>query len=448
MKVKFGIKNEMKKILIISLLFVTIISAFCNCFGFQIGTQQLRLLKQCEVYIKRNGIDQNVPFVVYQKDGRTVYPAYCVNPELHGIGYNGTPEYSVVGNTKLDNEVIWKTLINGYPYKSIIDLNVANEEEAYTATKLAVYAVMFNRNVSEYTSANTDAGRRTLQAFIKIVNDARNSHEILKDNNKISVIPNSQEWQIDEINSNYVSKNYSIKSLVKNGEYTIQVQGNLPEGSMITNLENNPQNTFNITENFKILIPINKLTEKGKFTIIANANIETKPVVYGKSTIADKQSYAISGFMMEDSQGVLEENTLKNITKIQVVKKEYGTEKRLSGVKFNLLDSNKSIVKEGMVTNENGEIIIDMLIPGKYYLQEIETLQEYNLYKDLIEIDIKFNEEVEVIVNNTLKSVSEISNNVDIIEVTQNSTETLYNVDKETTYLKNNEVKKLPVTGY
>jgi len=89
-----------------------------------------------------------------------------------------------------------------------------------------------------------------------------------------------------------------------------------------------------------------------------------------------------------------------------------------------------------------------MLKPGKYYLQEIETLEEYNLYKDLIEIDIKFNEEVEVIVNNTLKSVSEISNNVDIIEVTQNSTETLYNVDKETTYLKNNEVKKLPVTGY
>ena len=196
------------------------------------------------------------------------------------------------------------------------------------------------------------------------------------------------------------------------------------------------------------MTPINNLADKGSFSIIANANIETKPIVYGKSTIADKQSYAISGFMLEETQGVLEENTLKNITKIEVIKKEYGTEKRLAGVKFNLLDSNKNILKENLITNENGEIVIDMLKPGKYYLQEIETLEEYNLYKDLIEIDIKFNEEVEVIVNNTLKSVSEISNNVDIIEVTQNSTETLYNVDKETTYLKNNEVKKLPVTGY
>lgn len=438
----------MKKILIMSLLFVTIIGAFCNCFGFQIGTQQLRLLEQCEVYMQYNGRDQNVPFVVYQKDGRTIYPAYCVNPELHGIGYNGEPEYSVVGDTKLDNEVIWKTLINGYPYKSIIDLNVATEEEAYTATKLAVYAVMFNRNVSDYTAVNTDAGRRTLQAFLKIVNDARNSKEVLRDNNKISIISNSPEWQVDEINNNYVSKIYSVKSLVKNGEYTVQTQGNLPDGSIITNLENEEQSTFKISENFKILIPINKLEEKDNFTIIANANIETKPIVYGKSTIADKQSYAISGFLMEDSQGILEENTLKNITKIEVVKKEYGSEKRLSGVKFNLLDSNKNVIKEGLETNENGEIIIDMLTPGKYYLQEVETLEEYNLYNDLIEIDIKFNEEVEVIVNNTLKSVSEITNNVDIIEVTQNSTETSYNVDKETTYLKNNSVKKLPVTGY
>lgn len=442
------IKNKMKKILIISLLFVTILSAFGSCFGFQIGTQKLRLLRQCDVYMKRNGIDQNVPFVVYQKDQFTQYPAYCVNPELHGIGYNGTPEYSVEGNTKLDNEVIWKTLINGYPYKTVVDLNVASNEEAYTATKLAIYAVMFNRDVAEYTAVNTDAGRRTLQAFIKIVNDARNSKEVLKDNNKISIIPSTQEWQVDEINSNYVSKIYSVKSLVKNGEYTVQAQGNMPEGSIVANLNNEEQNVFKISENFKILIPINKLTEKNKFNIMANANIETKPIVYGKSTIADKQSYAISGFMMEETQGVLEENTLKNITKIEVIKKEYETEKRLSGVKFNLLDSNKNIVKEDLITDENGQIIIDMLIPGKYYLQETETLKEYNLYKDLIEIDIKFNEEVEVIVNNTLKSVSEINNKVDIIEVTQNSTETSYNVDKETKYLKNNQVKKLPVTGY
>ena len=82
----------MKKIFIVSLLFIIIVSIFYTSFGFQIGTQKLKLLKQCEVYIKHNNIDQNVPFVVYQKDGRTIYPAYCVDPQLHGIGYDGTPE--------------------------------------------------------------------------------------------------------------------------------------------------------------------------------------------------------------------------------------------------------------------------------------------------------------------------------------------------------------------
>ena len=131
-----------------------------------------------------------------------------------------------------------------------------------------------------------------------------------------------------------------------------------------------------------------------------------------------------------------EENCLKNITKIRIIKKEYGSEKRLKDVKFNLLDLNKNVIKENLITDENGEIIIDELFPGKYYIQETETLEGYNLYKDLIPVDIKFNEEIEIIVNNTTKSKSEITNEVNTIQVLQKETET-----------KNTITKKLPVTG-
>ena len=35
-----------------------------------------------------------------------------------------------------------------------------------------------------------------------------------------------------------------------------------------------------------------------------------------------------------------------------------------------------------MVTNEKGEIHLENMIPGTYFLQETETLENYNLYTD------------------------------------------------------------------
>ena len=241
-----------------SLLFIIIASTFYNCFAFDIGTKELVLLKQCEKYLRYQGNERTAPFVVYRKDGK-IYPAYCINPECIGIGTNGVTAYMVDGSTRLENEVLWKVITNGYPYKSLEELGVATAEEAYTATKFAVYTFIESRNPADYTAENTDAGRRTLNAYLKIVNDAKNSKDILKDNNKISITSSNKEWEVDPINNKYVSKTYNINALVKNGTYKIEIEGNIPQGIMITNTQNNIQSTFNVKENFKILIPINSL---------------------------------------------------------------------------------------------------------------------------------------------------------------------------------------------
>ena len=71
------------------------------------------------------------------------------------------------------------------------------------------------------------------------------------------------------------------------------------------------------------------------------------------------------------------EDYFKNITKIVVIKKEYGTEKRLEGIKFNLLDKDKNVVYENLSTDENGEIHLSNMIPGKYYLKETQNAPEH-----------------------------------------------------------------------
>ena len=130
------------------------------------------------------------------------------------------------------------------------------------------------------------------------------------------------------------------------------------------------------------------------------------------------------------------------------MKKEDGSEKRLKDVKFNLLDENKNIISNNLVTNDNGEIILENIVPGKYYISEVETLEGYNLYTDLIEVNLDFNEEFQVIVNNSLKEKTEIDKKYENVEVTSKYTETAYNVENNNTLKKDNTIKKLPVTGY
>ena len=164
--------------------------------------------------------------------------------------------------------------------------------------------------------------------------------------------------------------------------------------------------------------------------------------------------------MYEESISNITEDYFKNITKLQIIKQEYGTNNRLAGVKFNLLDSEKNIYKDNLETNENGEIIIDNMLPGKYFIQETETLAGFNLFTDLIEIDIDLNEECAVTVNNSLKEVKELDKEFEKVEVVPKYTETVQNVEKVAEIKKINSITdvtneslvekqaKLPVTGY
>lgn len=456
----------MKKIIISSIILVTLISMFSNCFAFEVGRKDLVSLGSCEIYLEHEGTPKHTDYVVYKKDGNE-YPAYCIDPELSGIGTGGIGNYAVDVSTKFKDVKLWRAIINGYPYKSISELGVANKHEAFSATKFAIYTIYYNMDPSYYAPVNTEAGRRTYQALLKIVEAARKSTET-PDNNQISVVADSEVWNIDS--KEYVSKIYSLNSKVTEGEYSINVTGDLPNDFKLTDLKNNEKNSFTIGEKFKITIPIKELNQNGKFKLDVKANIKTKPVLYGKTTIAGTQNYAITGFMYEDATCSYSENYLKNLTKLTIIKKEYGTEKRLENVKFNLLDENKNVLIENLITDENGKILLENMLPGKYYISEIETLDGYNLYTDLIEINLDFNEEFEVIVNNSLKDKTEINKKFENVEVSSKSTENVYNVEnsntkinkdntenkttltnKDTTQnnttIKNN-IKKLPVTGF
>ncbi len=428
--------NRIKtKIFIITLLFLISISTFYNSFAFEIGEKSLVSLGECERYLTYNGNPVKTTYIALEKDGRH-YPAYCLDVTKPGIE---TTSYTVNGGSKIQDVNVWRAIINGFPYKSVAELGAANEQEAFTATKHAVYTMLYNRDTSSYGAVNTDSGRRTYQIYLNIVNNARNSSENMVQNPEVGIESESQNWTIDSKDANCVSKIYHLISNVPSGNYEIKLSGSIPEETKITNMNNKEKSNFGVGEKFKIIIPIQNMLKEDKFEIEAKANLETKPVVYGSTSVPGTQDYALTGYTFETLETKLTEKYFKNITKLTVVKKEYGTENRLAGVKFQLLNSNKEVVKDELITDDNGEIVLENMLPGKYYLKETETLENYNLYTDLAEIDLDLNEEYEFTLNNVVKEVKEYEKTFEVVEVSPS-----YEVEKYE--VKN--IKKLPVTGY
>ena len=96
-----------------------------------------------------------------------------------------------------------------------------------------------------------------------------------------------------------------------------------------------------------------------------------------------------------------------------------------SEVEFELLNQDLETVYTGLKTDKDGKITIDNLIPGLYYLNETKTLDGYELYTQLIKVELDLNQEATITVNNKKEEKPQI----------------------ETRTKTSKEVKKLPVTG-
>ena len=336
------------------------------------------------------------------------------------VGVSGTnPSYDVSVEEAIKDVNLWRILINGYPYKTIEELGVANKEEAFTATKQAVYTYIHGNQLSDYEAIG-DAGIRTLNALYKIVNDANNSSEI-QISNKIDIKPIQETWEQDNLELNYVSKKYKVSANTTIDKYKVKVtdENNQEiEGIQITDENNTVKEEFEANEIFKILIPIKNMKEDRIINIDTETKIETKPILYGRANNPNLQDYALTASTYEDGKGNIQDKYNKNETKLIIIKQDENTQEKLQGVEFQLLDENKNVIYTNLQTDSNGVIEIENLIPGKYYIKETRTISGYEIYEDLIEVDISLNEEITVTVNNNKNEEPKIEKAMEEKQVT------------------------------
>ncbi len=412
--------NKIKK----GILAIFMLSIILTNSVFAAETLNVKAIKECPVLLQYGNIKIGTTLAKVNINDKE-YPVYCLDVSKPGVAIGKLPEYNVTLKDTIENQEVYRAIINGYPYKTIEELGVKTEEEAFTATKQAVYSMLYNRNVDEYSAINTEAGHRTYNAYRNIVLAARGSNKVYE--NAKFELKADKEWKKDEENK-YLYKNVEVNANLKSN-FDIKLEGDknnifkLEKEEIVGKEKDNKKEKYILKIDLK---DINKFNILGKeifknLKLTATAEVETNSVYLGKEETGTRQDYAISGVRFKGK----EERSLnidipKNETKIRIVKISKEEDKKLENVKFELFDKeNKSLGIK--TTNKNGEIIYENLIPGKYYLKEIEAKAGYNKLNDLIEIEVKYGEEKEVKVNN--EKIKIIVNN-------------------------KKEVKKLPKTGY
>lgn len=405
-----------KAMAVVSMLILSALGFINSVYATNINTANIYAVRDCGNLLTYKGTPVKVTYVEYINEGNH-YPAYCMDKTKVGAETNS---YNVSIEGAVNDVGLWRRIINGYPYKSIQELGVANAQEAFTATKQAIYCYIHGNNPSDY-GAIGEAGQRTLNAMHTIINNAQNSKES-KISSTIKINKNSDSWKQDENEKNYVSKVYSVSAGVNIQNYKIILsrKNNQDIGEIkLTDIDNKTKTEFNPNEKFKILVPIKEMKEKGNFELKVEAKISTKPVLYGIAPNSSYQDYALTGATYEDGTGNIQDEYFKNETKIIILKQDEDTNEKLEGVEFELLDENKNVVYNGLKTDKDGKINIENIVPGRYYIKETNTKDGYLRFEDLIKIDINLNEQMTVTVNNKKEEKPKIETSKNTTEVSK-----------------------------
>ena len=325
--------------------------------------------------------------VKYTAPNGKKYPAYCINKELPGVGEQ--ENYSVTVNDLLDNNEIWRVIKNGYPYKSPSQLGLENEEDAFIATKQAVYCIIYNIEPTTYYISADDVehggtderGDKIKNVIVNLVNYARNNAESYSEGNFEIFKTDAKE---DNINNSYISSTYTVNSNFDINQFDVSIPNEVPKGTIITDINNKEKTTFLKGEKFKILIPksvlsntwnkdnISWISSNINFNISVKAQLKTYPILYGKTTIPGTQNYLLTAEAFEDKEEITNFEYETKGGMVEIVKTtsdynywiDYNANLPLKGAKYELKrkDINKTI--KMLETNKNGKFNVSRITIG------------------------------------------------------------------------------------
>ena len=380
-------------------------------------------------YLTMNGSvkEQHYTYYNYQsaQTGETKeIPAYCVDPRLYGVPAKvpeGTPIHYSAESTITDPKLCG-IITNGYPHMTLNDLGLQSVDEAYYATKTAVWIYLLgNWTISglginpNLTGADKEAAQRVLQATKIIYQRGMYWNEMYSP--KLTATPDRSTAYAATING---EECYQQIFVIDSDTWALtpvmlSLEEGAPAGTKIMSMDNSEISQIILSTErtsgagyqgqVKVVYPKSAVEgQTGTCQLVLNASVVEYKLFYAHTLEADKygnlQNYildtdpntpvtatAISSYSSEPDtpddpedpgDPTPDESTLK------IVKLEAGTEKPLAGAEFRVLYPNGNVYgvfhtdSSGMITlpiNVFGNYTVTETVPPKYHLLPEHTTQ-------------------------------------------------------------------------
>ncbi len=346
------LKKITKKGMAILMLILTLLSTFSGFVNaVEINSAVVRNGGECGRHLQFYDTNQHawsyiITHYAYYEQGGRQYPAYCLDKDAPGVGTPQAGEsYGVNVNEVMNDVRLWRVAINGYPYQSPEAMGVANYQDAFVATKQAVYCIIYNRDPSSYYQGGDAQGIAIKNAIVNLVNIGRNG----------SQTPMNTDVKANKIGTffedgDYYSQEYIVDSPVETSEYSIVSTAGMPNGAKITNMSNTEKSTFAGNEHFKVKIPKMQLDKDVNVMVVLRAKCKNYPVFYGRTTVPGTQDYMLTYDPFGDVSGQANLNVKTNTGKIQLNKIDAETRGSIEGVTFQLQKTDGTVI--GNVTTD------------------------------------------------------------------------------------------------
>lgn len=362
------------------------------------------------VYLTSNGKVQNQKYTYYNYTsvitGETKeIPAYCVDPRLYGVPQmvsEGTPiKYS--SNETVSDPKVCGIIANGYPHWSLAQLGLQSVEEAYYATKTALWCYILSGSWSidrlginpALSGADREAAERVLEATKQIYTrgmawDKLVSPKLTATADRLTAYPVTIDGE------DYLQQIFTITSETWPYETVkLSLSGEVPSGTKIVDMNNQEIDRVTVDtggpdgyqEKIKILYPASSVEgQSGNVKLDMETVVSNYAIYYAVSLEKDKygniQDYmldtdpqidlegsAISSFSSDTTDPDNPEEPETGKTVLKIVKQEAGSETLLEGAVFKVTNPDGSTLGH-FSTGADGTVSIPVTLTGHYTVEE------------------------------------------------------------------------------
>lgn len=367
-------------------------------------------------YLRVDGVNKTQTYAYYYLDDGKEVPVYCINPNTPGVSeVVDKGEYVIYSAEELYNDPkIVGIVSNGYPHKTLYELNLDTPEQAYYATKTALWCYLLSHWSIDSLSINTslsteeqEVSQRILEATKKIY-DWGSTWTSIPQVGLIATADQPTAYAMNIGGVNYYGQVYTVSSNTFVSGYDIFVSmqdtANTPAGTRIVDMDNNDITSFQVstdstrTGQFKVLFPADSIVGETasvklnfdsvvyKYEVYLGINQETSKYGTLQNYMCDSeatQSYSASTYATYTT-------TEDEEIGLNIIKVSKGTNTPLAGAVFEIIDPTGANLGT-YVTDGNGKINVPIDIEGLYVVTEIVPPEWHLLDGDITQtVNVKF----------------------------------------------------------